>query len=79
MGWSTAQGLGLTVHRPQLSFKGYTLAIPFGLGAAELTALVVGSTLAGQSNEWAAAYLVYRATGYAPLIVASGVIAYRRL
>lgn len=28
MGWSTVQELGLTVHRPQLSFKGYTLVVP---------------------------------------------------
>lgn len=36
MGWSTAQGLGLTVHRPQLSFKGYTLAIPLAGDSAYL-------------------------------------------
>ena len=36
MGWSTAQGLGLTVHRPQLSFKGYTLAIPLAGDSAFL-------------------------------------------
>ena len=28
MGWSTAQEFGLTYHRPQLRFKGYTLVIP---------------------------------------------------
>lgn len=28
MGWSTAQRFGLTHHRPQRSFKGYTLVVP---------------------------------------------------
>ena len=28
MGWSVAQGFGLTQHRPQLTFKGYTLVTP---------------------------------------------------
>lgn len=54
-------------------------AIPFGLGAAELTTLVVGpSVTGGRTEEWAAAYLVYRATGTAPLLAISSIIAYRR-
>jgi len=28
MGWSTTQQFGLTHHRPQLSYKGYTLVVP---------------------------------------------------
>lgn len=28
MGWSTTQRFGLTHHRPQLSYKGYTLVVP---------------------------------------------------
>ena len=28
MGWSVAQRFGLTHHRPQHSYKGYTLVIP---------------------------------------------------
>lgn len=30
MGWSSAQELGLTLHRPQDSYKGYTLIAPLG-------------------------------------------------
>ena len=36
MGWSTTQRFGLTHHRPQRSFKGYTLVVPSGGGSAYL-------------------------------------------
>lgn len=36
MGWSTTQRFGLTQHRPQLSFKGYTLVIPLAGDSAFL-------------------------------------------
>lgn len=46
---------------------GTVSAIPFGVGAAELSAIIVGQALFGEPEAWAAAYILYRIVGSLPL------------
>ena len=57
---------------------GVLSALPFGLGAAELSAIGIGTLLGFEATEVTAAFVIYRLLFTVPLALA-GAVAYSRL